>query len=211
MNKRGFYEKYIKRPQDFFLAVVALLVLSLPLILIAGLIMYKLGKPVIFRQKRPGLDEKIFTIYKFRTMIDKYDANGKLLEDAERLTPFGKFLRSTSIDELPELWNVIKGDMTIIGPRPLLVEYLPRYNSVQKRRHEVKPGIYGLAQISGRNKLSWENKFDLDIEYIENISFYMDWKIIFLTVKKVFIREGINSDSSATMEVFRGAGGDSEK
>lgn len=163
----------------------------------------KLGGPVIFKQQRPGLNEKIFTLYKFRTMTDERDENGELLPDSVRLTKFGKFLRSTSIDELPELFNIFKGDMSVIGPRPLLVQYLPLYNEHQKRRHDVRPGLSGLAQISGRNAISWEDKFDLDVEYVNGVSFIGDWKIIFLTIKKVFIREGINSETSATMEPFR--------
>ena len=165
------YAKYIKRMLDFILSLIALIVLS-PLMLIIGLLVrIKLGKPIIFKQKRPGKDEKIFTLYKFRTMTDEKDQNGNLLPDAERLTKFGKTLRSTSLDELPELWNILKGEMAIVGPRPLLVEYLPLYNEKQKHRHDVRPGLTGLAQISGRNTIDWEEKFEEDIEYIQNVNF----------------------------------------
>jgi len=158
----------------------------------------------LFKQERPGLNEKIFTLYKFRSMTDERDENGELLPDSVRLTKFGKFLRSTSLDELPELFNILKGDMSIIGPRPLLVQYLPLYDEHQRRRHEVRPGLSGLAQVNGRNAISWEEKFNLDVEYVDNISFILDWKIIFLTIKKVFVREGISSDTSVTMEPFQG-------
>ncbi|MGI5912940.1 MAG: sugar transferase [Syntrophomonadaceae bacterium] len=189
---------------DFILSLLAIIVLSPVLMIIAILVRIKLGSPVLFIQKRPGLNEKIFTLYKFRTMTDERDENGELLPDSERLTKFGKFLRSTSLDELPELFNIIKGDMSIVGPRPLLIQYLPLYNQHQKRRHEVRPGLSGLAQISGRNAISWEDKFKLDVEYVDNISFFGDWKIIFLTLKKTFLREDINSETAATMEPFRG-------
>lgn len=198
------YRKYGKRLVDFILSLLALVVLSSIIGIVALLVRTKLGSPVIFRQKRPGLNEKIFTMYKFRTMTDARDENGKLLPDNVRLTRFGRFLRSTSLDELPELWNIVKGDMSIVGPRPLLVEYLPLYNEYQKRRHEVRPGLSGLAQVSGRNAINWEEKFSLDIQYVDNVSFIEDWKIISLTFKKVFIREGINSLSSSTMEPFKG-------
>jgi len=174
------------------------------MLIIALLVRIKLGSPVIFKQKRPGLNEKIFTLYKFRTMTDERDENGELLPDSVRLTKFGKFLRSTSLDELPELFNILKGDMSIVGPRPLLVEYLPLYNEHQKRRHEVRPGLSGLAQINGRNAITWEKKFDYDVEYVDNVSFIGDWKIILLTFIKVFKREGINSSESVTMERFKG-------
>ena len=164
----------------------------------------KLGSPVIFKQKRPGKNEKIFTLYKFRTMTDAKDKEGNLLPDSERLTKFGKTLRSTSLDELPELFNILKGDMSIIGPRPLLVEYLPLYNEEQKHRHDVRPGLTGLAQISGRNSISWEEKFDDDIRYIKNITFINDVKIFFETIIKVFKREGISQENNATMEKFKG-------
>lgn len=202
--KGGFYRKFIKRPMDFLLSLIAILVLSPILLLVAILVRTKLGSPILFKQQRPGLHEEIFLMYKFRTMTDKRDENGELLPDSVRLTKFGRILRSTSLDELPELFNILKGDMAIIGPRPLLVQYLPLYNRHQKRRHEVRPGLSGLAQISGRNAISWEEKFNKDVEYVDTISFSGDWKIIFLTLKKVFVREGINSEVAATMEPFRG-------
>lgn len=202
---RGIYERYFKRPLDIILSLIAIIVLSPLMLIIAVLVRIYLGSPVIFKQQRPGLNEKIFTMYKFRTMTDERDENGELLPDSERLTKFGKFLRSTSLDELPELFNILKGDMSIVGPRPLLVEYLPLYNEHQKRRHKVRPGLSGLAQVSGRNAISWEERFDLDVEYVDNISFLLDIKIIFLTLKKVILREGINSNTSVTMEPFRGS------
>jgi undecaprenyl phosphate N,N'-diacetylbacillosamine 1-phosphate transferase len=198
------YRRYIKRPMDFILSLCALIVLSPVLLIVAVLVRVKLGSPVIFKQRRPGLNEKIFTLYKFRTMTDERDDNGELLPDEVRLTEFGKFLRSTSLDELPELWNIVLGDMAVVGPRPLLVQYLPLYNDRQKRRHEVRPGLSGLAQISGRNAISWEEKFNLDVEYVDNISFIGDWVIILKTLIKAFKREGINSDESTTMEPFNG-------
>lgn len=203
-NLGGTYKRFIKRPMDFLLSLIAIIVLSPVFLIVAFLVRIKLGSPILFMQQRPGLNEKIFTMYKFRTMTDQRDENGNLLPDEVRLTKFGKFLRSTSLDELPELFNILKGDMSIIGPRPLLIEYLPLYNEHQKRRHEVRPGLSGLAQINGRNAISWEEKFKLDVEYIDNISFLGDLKIILLTFKKVFIREGINSQTAATMEPFQG-------
>lgn len=201
---REIYSKYVKRPMDFVLSLLALIVLSPVLLIVALLVRFKLGSPVIFKQERPGLNEKIFAMYKFRTMTDEKDESGDLLPDSVRLTRFGRMLRATSLDELPELINILKGDMSIVGPRPLLVDYLPLYNSHQKRRHIVRPGLTGLAQINGRNAISWEEKFDLDIKYLESVSFISDLKIIFLTVKKVIIRSGINSDTSVTMELFKG-------
>jgi lipopolysaccharide/colanic/teichoic acid biosynthesis glycosyltransferase len=201
--KKGVYERYIKRRMDFVLALIALTVLSPLMLFLAILIKVKLGSPVIFKQERPGLNEKIFTLYKFRTMTDAKDENGNLLPDSLRLTKFGKFLRSTSLDELPSLWNIIRGELAVIGPRPLLVEYLSLYNEQQRRRHEVRPGLSGLAQVNGRNAISWEEKFDLDLQYIDNITFLSDWKIILLTIKKVFQREGICSKNSATAEKFQ--------
>ena len=203
-RRKGFYEKFIKRPQDLVLSLAALIILSPLLIAVAILVRIKLGSPVLFTQERPGLNEKIFKMYKFRTMTDEKDENGNLLPDNIRLTKFGKILRSTSLDELPELLNIIKGDMSIVGPRPLLVQYLELYNDHQKRRHEVRPGLSGHAQVNGRNAISWEDKFNLDVEYVDNVSFLGDWKIIFLTIKKVFVKEGISSDTSVTMEPFRG-------
>lgn len=198
------YAKYIKRILDFILSLIALIVLSPVLLVVAILVRIKLGSPIIFKQQRPGKDEKIFTLYKFRTMTDKKDENGNLLPDSERLTKFGKVLRSTSLDELPELVNILKGDMSIVGPRPLLVEYLPLYSEEQKHRHDVRPGLTGLAQVSGRNSLSWEEKFNDDLQYIKHITFVEDMKIIFMTVAKVFKREGIAQEGNATMEKFTG-------
>lgn len=203
--KTGIYRRFIKRPMDFLLSLIAIIVLSPVLFIVAILVRTKLGSPVLFKQERPGLNEKIFTMYKFRTMTDERDENGELLPDSVRLTKFGRFLRSTSLDELPELFNILRGDMSIIGPRPLLVQYLPLYNKHQKRRHEVRPGLSGLAQVSGRNAISWEDKFNLDVEYVDHVSFIEDWKIIFMTIKKVFVREGINSETAATMEFFEGS------
>lgn len=204
-SKGGIYRRFIKRPMDFLLSLIAIIALSPIFLIVAILVKVKLGSPIIFKQQRPGLNEKIFTMYKFRTMTDERNENGELLPDGERLTKFGLFLRSTSLDELPELFNILKGDMSIVGPRPLLVQYLPLYNDHQKRRHEVRPGLTGLAQINGRNAISWEQKFDLDVQYVENVSFIEDWKIMFITIKKVFIREGINSETAATMEFFEGS------
>ena len=203
-HKRGFYEKYIKRLIDIVLSGCALVVLSPILLIVALLVRTKLGAPVIFKQKRPGLNEKIFEMYKFRTMTDEKDENGELMPDEVRLTSFGKKLRSTSLDELPELINIFKGDMSIVGPRPLLVSYLERYSSEQKKRHAVKPGITGLAQVEGRNSLSWEEKFNFDIEYVNSVSFLLDIKIVFKTVSVVLKREVISSSTSSTMEEFKG-------
>ncbi len=200
----GIYRRFIKRPMDFILSLIAIIVLSPVFLIVAILVRTKLGSPVLFKQRRPGLNEKVFMMYKFRTMTDERDDNGELLADSVRLTKFGKFLRSTSLDELPELFNILKGDMSIIGPRPLLVQYLPLYNNHQKRRHAVRPGLSGLAQVNGRNAISWEDKFNLDVEYVDNVGFINDWKIIFLTINKVFVREGINSETAATMEPFTG-------
>ena len=202
--KRTFYDRYIKRIIDFILSLIAIIILSPVIIVTSILVAIKLGRPVIFKQQRPGLDEKIFTMYKFRSMTDEWDENGELLPDEVRLTGFGKKLRATSLDELPELLNILKGDMAIVGPRPLLVSYLPLYNDFQKQRHFVKPGITGYAQINGRNAISWEEKFEFDVEYIKSINFFLDIKIILLTVKTVFLKEGINSESNATMEDFKG-------
>ena len=174
------------------------------MLIIAISVRQKLGSPVIFAQERPGFQGKIFKMYKFRSMTDERDAQGKLLSDEQRLTSFGKKLRATSLDELPELWNILKGDMSIVGPRPLLVRYLPRYNSVQTRRHEVRPGITGYAQVHGRNSISWEDKLEKDVYYVDHLSFWMDIKILFQTVSIVLKREGICSDTSVTMEEFWG-------
>lgn len=202
--------KYIKRILDIISSLLAIIILSPFLAVTAVLVKTKLGSPVLFRQERPGKDEKIFTLMKFRTMTDERDENGELLPDEVRLTKFGKFLRSTSIDELPELFNILKGDMSVIGPRPLLVEYIPRYNEHQHRRHEVRPGLSGWAQVNGRNTVSWEDKFDMDVHYVDNYSLAMDVKILFMTVLNVLKREGISSETSATMEVFMGTPGREE-
>ena len=205
MNKKGLYEKYFKRLFDFIVSLIAFIVLS-PLLLVLSLIVrIKLGSPIIFKQKRPGLNEKLFTLYKFRTMNNSKDEHGVLLSDSERLTKFGKFLRATSLDELPSLLNIIKGDLSIVGPRPLLVEYLSLYNDEQKKRHSVRPGLTGLAQVKGRNAISWEEKFHLDLLYMSKISLFYDIMIILLTIKKVIFREGINSSNVATMENFQGS------
>lgn len=196
--------KYIKRFFDFVSALLALIVFSILLAVVAVLVKVKLGSPVIFKQERPGLNNKVFTLYKFRTMTDERDENGELLPDEVRLTKFGQFLRNTSIDELPELINILKGDMSVIGPRPLLVQYIPLYNEHQARRAEVKPGLSGWAQVNGRNSVTWEDKFDMDVYYVDNYSLALDLKILFMTVKNVIKREGISSDTSATMEPFTG-------
>ncbi|MEG2548444.1 MAG: sugar transferase [Eubacterium sp.] len=198
------YQKYIKRVLDVTLSATAIIVLSPVMGVTALLVRKKLGSPVIFKQKRPGKDEKIFTMYKFRTMTDERDCDGNLMPDSVRLTQFGKTLRSTSLDELPELFNIFKGDMSIVGPRPLLIQYLPLYNERQKRRHDVRPGLTGLAQVSGRNAINWEEKFEYDIEYIRKSSFKLDIKIIFKTLLKVFNKEGIHSTTTITMEQFQG-------
>lgn len=201
----GIYEKYFKRPLDFICGMAAIIVFSPLYIIIAILVRIKLGTPVLFTQERPGKDEKIFKLYKFRTMTDATDEEGNLLSDEERLTSLGKFLRATSLDEIPEAFNIVKGDMSVIGPRPLLVKYLPLYDEEQKHRHDVKPGLSGLAQINGRNAATWQEKFAYDITYIQKITFVGDIKIIFKTVGKAFIKkEGISSKNSVTMEEFLG-------
>ena len=210
-HKKGFYERFIKRPQDFLCSLLAIIVLSPVMLITAILVRTKLGSPIIFKQERPGLNGKIFKLYKFRSMTDKKDEKGNLLPDEERLTHFGKVLRSTSLDELPELFNILKGDMAVVGPRPLLVKYLTRYNSHQARRHEVRPGFTGFAQVHGRNSITWEDKFDKDVYYVDHVSFVMDWNIIFKTVLIVLKREGISSDTSATMEEFFGSEGEENR
>lgn len=201
----GLYERFFKRTLDIFCSLMALLVFWWVYVIVAILVRVKLGSPVLFTQDRPGKDEKIFKLYKFRTMTDARDENGNLLPDDVRLTKFGRLLRSTSLDELPEVFNILKGDMSIIGPRPLLVKYLPLYNEEQKRRHEVRPGLSGYAQVNGRNSVSWEEKFRMDVEYVDHVTFVGDVKIILGTVLKAFVkREGINSETAATMEEFKG-------
>jgi len=200
----GIYRRYIKRPMDFILSLLAIIIFFPLFLVVAVLVRVKMGTPVIFKQKRPGIDEKHFTLYKFRTMTDKRDENGELVSAEERLTSFGNLLRSTSLDELPELFNILKGDMAFVGPRPLLIEYLSLYNSQQRRRHEVRPGLSGLAQVNGRNKISWEEKFSLDIQYLDTISFIGDLKIILLTLKQVLVKDGINKSGEEMMERFEG-------
>lgn len=202
----GVYERFFKRPIDIICALLALIVFSWLYIIVAVLVRIKLGSPVIFKQARPGKDEKIFNLYKFRTMTDERDENGQLLPDEVRLTKFGRFLRKTSLDELPEAVNILKGDMSVVGPRPLLISYLDRYSDEQHRRHEVRPGLSGYAQVHGRNTVTWEDKFKMDVEYVDHITFFGDVKIIFDTVIKAFIkREGITSQTSVTMEEFKGS------
>ena len=198
------YARYVKRLLDFILSFLALIILSPVMLIIYILVRIKLGKPAIFKQQRPGKNEKIFTLYKFRTMTDEKDENGNLLPDEKRLTKFGKMLRSTSLDELPELFNILKGDMAIVGPRPLLVEYLKLYNDEQRKRHNVRPGLTGLAQVSGRNLISWEDRFEKDVEYINKITFRKDLGIILTTIKKVIKKEGISQENNVTMEKFKG-------
>ena len=198
------YRKFFKRFFDIVLSLLALIVLSPVLLIMAVLVRVKLGSPVIFRQERPGKDEKIFWLYKFRSMTDERDDNGELLPDDRRLTKFGRILRSTSLDELPELWNILKGDMSIVGPRPLLVRYLSLYNEKQRHRHDVRPGLTGLAQVNGRNAISWEDRFAYDVDYVASFSFALDVKILLLTVVVVFQRNGIHSADSETQEEFMG-------
>ena len=196
----------VKRLFDIVGAALALIIFSPVMALVGLLVRQRLGSPVLFRQTRPGKDAQPFEMIKFRTMRDALDIQGIPLPDAERITPFGDFLRASSLDELPGLWNVLKGDMSLVGPRPLLMDYLPLYSQEQYRRHEARPGITGWAQVNGRNAISWEDKFKLDVWYIDNRSLWLDIKIVFLTIKKVFIREGISADNHATMPVFKGQG-----
>jgi len=203
-RKMTLYDRFLKRPMDFTLSLLAIIVLSPIYIVVAILVRIKLGGPILFSQDRPGKNEKIFKLYKFRTMTNQKDESGNLLPDEVRLTKFGKFLRSTSLDELPGLFNILKGDMSIVGPRPLLVQYLPLYNEEQKQRHLVRPGLTGLAQVNGRNAITWEHKFKYDVKYISKITFMGDMKIIVLTAFNVVRRKDINSNTSATMEFFEG-------
>ena len=195
----------MKRVFDFVAASLALVMLALPLLVLAWLIRRKLGSPVLFKQVRPGLQARLFTMVKFRTMTDECGPGGVLLPDAERLTPLGRFLRASSLDELPELWNVMRGEMSLVGPRPLLVEYLPLYTPDQARRHEVRPGITGWAQVNGRNAIGWEDKFALDVWYVDNQSLWLDIKILWMTVRKVIVRDGISAGGEATMPKFTGS------
>lgn len=204
-HKRGFYERFIKVPQDVIIALVALIILSPVLLVVAILVRIKLGGPVIFKQERAGKNGKPFYMYKFRSMSNATDADGNLLPDEDRLGKFGKLLRSTSLDELPSLWNVVNTSCSLVGPRALYIKYIPRYSEHQARRLEVRPGITGLAQVNGRNAITWEQKFDYDVEYVDNITFLGDWRIMFKTVGKVFKREGITSATSVTMEEFMGS------
>lgn len=204
MRKPSFYEKYIKRLLDIIFSLTGIIILSPVLIITAILVRIKLGSPVIFTQVRPGKDEKLFKMYKFRTMTDERDEKGDLLPNDQRMTNFGNKIRSLSIDELPELFNILKGDMSFVGPRPLRVEYLKRYSEVQRRRHLVKPGLTGLAQVNGRNSLSWECRFKLDLEYIDKMSILEDVSILFKTVKVVLSRENINSENNQFMDEFKG-------
>ena len=204
-RKKGFYEKYIKMPQDVFLALIALVILCPVLLIVAIFVRTKLGAPVIFKQERAGRNGKPFYMYKFRSMSDARDENGNLLPDDQRLGAFGKTLRSTSLDELPSLWNVVCGDISLVGPRALYLKYIPRYSTRQARRLEVRPGITGLAQVNGRNAISWEERFEHDVHYVDHVTFLGDWKILFQTVGKVLKRDGITSATSVTMEEFMGS------
>ena len=201
------YKHFFKRLLDIIYSLGFILCFWWLYIILAILVKKKLGSPVLFKQQRPGLNGKVFTMYKFRSMTDAKDKDGKLLSDEERLPRFGQLLRATSLDEIPEFFNILKGDMSLVGPRPLLVQYLERYNERQVRRHEVRPGITGWAQVNGRNAISWEQKFEYAVEYVEKCSFLLDIKIIFMTIKKIFIREGISQEGNVTMEEFRGSKG----
>lgn len=205
-KKKGIYEKFFKRLIDIICSLITIILFWWLYLAIAVLVRIKLGTPVIFKQERPGKNEKIFKLYKFRTMTNEKDENGKLLPDMIRLTKFGKFLRSSSLDELPEIINILKGEMSLVGPRPLLVKYLPLYNEEQRRRHEVRPGLTGYAQVNGRNTMSWEERFEMDIKYVDNITFYGDIKILLDTILAVLRHEGIDSDktTTVTMEEFKG-------
>jgi undecaprenyl phosphate N,N'-diacetylbacillosamine 1-phosphate transferase len=213
-SKTGFYRRFIKRPMDFLLSLIAIIFLSPVLIIVALLVKTKLGSPILFKQERPGLNEKIFTMYKFRTMTDERDINGNFLPDSVRLTNFGKFLRSTSLDELPELFNILRGDMSIIGPRPLLVRYLKYYTEEEKIRHTVRPGLSGLAQVSGRNNIDWNSRLAKDVEYVNQISLLLDLKILLLTLIKALKRDGVtvvdqsplkdlNIERGTTLDIYK--------
>ncbi|AFQ09709.1 TPA: sugar transferase [Bacillus pacificus] len=199
-SKVGIYRRFIKRPMDFMLSLIAIIVLSPVFLIVSILVKTKLGSPVLFKQKRPGLNEEVFMMYKFRTMTDERDADGELLSDDIRLTKFGKFLRSTSLDELPELFNILKGDMSIVGPRPQLVRDMVFMTPEQRKRHSVLPGLTGWAQVNGRNCVTWEEKLNFDLQYINDISFLGDWRIIFITISKVFKRDGISTEGMETAE-----------
>ena len=204
MKKNGIYNRGVKRLFDIILSLLFIILFCWLYLFVAILVRVKLGSPVLFKQPRPGKDEKIFNMYKFRTMTDGKDENGNLLPDADRMTSFGSFLRKTSLDELPEMFTILKGDMSFVGPRPLLVKYLPLYNEEQHRRHDVRPGLTGWAQVNGRNLLSWEDKFEKDVYYVDNVSFLLDLKIIFKTIAVVLGHSGISSETDATMEAFTG-------
>jgi len=204
MGYNSFYTKYIKRFLDILISLVAIIVLSPVLIVVAILVRTKLGSPILFRQQRPGMDEKVFEMMKFRSMTDETDVEGNLLPDDVRLTSFGKALRATSLDELPELFNILKGDMSLIGPRPLLVKYLPLYNDEQRKRHLVRPGLTGYAQVNGRNAQTWKQRFAYDVEYVEKVSFFFDVTVLFRTVITVIRREGVSEEGTATKEAFKG-------
>lgn len=203
-SENGIYRRFVKKTMDFLLSLIAIIILSPVFLVVAVLVRTKLGSPVLFKQQRPGLEEEIFTMYKFRTMTDERDEKGELLPNEMRHTSFGKFLRSTSLDELPELVNVLKGDMSLVGPRPLLVDYLSLYNKEQSRRHSVRPGITGYAQVNGRNAISWEEKFEKDMYYVKHVNFILDIKILLMTFIKVFKKEDVNQNSNITMERFKG-------
>ncbi|MDE8273035.1 sugar transferase [Erysipelothrix rhusiopathiae] len=203
-NSQSFYTVVLKRILDIVLSLSGIIIFSWLYIILFFLIGKKLGKPILFKQERTGKNGKIFTMYKFRTMRNSFDESGEFLSDDERMTTFGSKLRSLSLDELPELFNILKGDMSVIGPRPLLPKYLPRYSKEQYKRHDVKPGLTGLAQVNGRNAISWEKRFEFDVEYTEKVSFFYDLKIFFMTIKTVLVREGISSEGTSTMEEFMG-------
>jgi len=204
MGKDTVYARYIKRVLDFLLASLALVVLSPLMLILSVLVRFKLGSPILFVQERPGYKGKIFKMYKFRSMTDKKDSSGCLLPDSHRITKFGKILRASSLDELPELWNIVRGDMAIVGPRPLLVDYLELYSTEQMTRHDVRPGLTGYAQVNGRNMISWPERFKLDVKYVNHMSLKLDWIIILQTIKKVLVKEGISSGTTVTMERFTG-------